>query len=576
MADPAYGYRYRKLRELLLADDPDCAHGCGRPATEADHQPPISRHPTPHVEGSGCCVLVPSCYWCRQLQAAALSLAQARSRLEAPAVVEPVGFDVDAAVWDVPWLEELREVPVSGWWPRLMTVPHPRAVGSIGMEFVEWVRAELGVVLRWWQVLFAVRLLEVDAEGLVWTSALLTLARQCGKSLLVYCLAEWRSEQASRFGEPQLVLHTADTLEHAKAVWNRAHGRALERGYGLRRAAGEYEISKPDGSWLVRSQSATVGYSASLAIGDECHDIRVETIEQKLGATTIEMAESQLLLVSTAASECTELFPMRRAGALARLDDPDNELLVEWSAPRGSSVLDEIARRQASPHWHARRADEIRGHAERAAVYEAQPHPHELVVGVRTQWHNEWRPPGVLGVKGTVLIDAERWAAVRCDDDSVGPLVIGVEDHYGQGAAVGFCGRLPDERLVVGGELRDSRADAYALAAVAASARPGSTLVIGASLSGDPALEGIDVVDVVRAGTAETPPALTRLRDMVAGGTVVHDGSAGLDDQMLEVRVKDGSGGLHLVVGPRSDLLRAVVWALQVAVTAPVPVPAIH
>jgi hypothetical protein len=567
---PAYGYRYQKLRARLLAEDPDCAHGCGRPATEADHQPPLSRHV--HVESSGCCVLVPSCLWCRKLQAAALSGARPP---QPGAVVEPEGFDVDDPVWDVPWLEELRDVPENAWWPRLMTVPHPRAVGSIGLEFVGWVRVELGVVLRWWQVLFAVRLLEVDEEGrLVWTAALLTLARQCGKSLLVYCLAEWRSEQAARFGELQLVLHTADTLEHAKAVWNMAQRRALERGYGLRRAAGEYAISKPDGDWLVRSQAATVGYSASFAVADECHQVKVETIEQKLGATTIEKAESQLLLVSTASSTCTELFPMRRAGALARLGDPDDELLVEWSAPRGASVLDEVAWRQASPWWHPRRANDIRGHAERAAPYESQPHPHELVVGVRTQWCNEWPPPGVLGAKGAVLITAERWAGARCDVDSVGPRVIAVEDHYGQGAAIGFCGRLPDDRLVVGGQLCDSRADAYALATLAGLQRPGSSLVVGASLAGDPALEEIPVVAVSKAGTTETPPALTMLRDMVAVGRVVHDGS--LDHQMAEVRVKDGQGGLTLVVGPRSDLLRAAVWALYLTVTDPAPAPAIH
>jgi hypothetical protein len=490
-------------------------------------------------------------------------------------VVEPEGFEVDDPVWDVPWLDGLREVPDNAWWPRLMTVPHPRAVGSIGEEFVEWVRVELGVVLRWWQVLFAVRLLEVDAEGrLVWTSSLLTLARQCGKSMLVYCLAEWRSEQAERFGEPQLVLHTADTLEHAKAVWNMAQRRALGRGYGLRRAAGEYAISKPDGEWLVRSQAAVVGYSASFAVADECHQVKVETIEQKLGATTIEMAQSQLLLVSTASSSCTELFPMRRAGALARLDDPDDELLVEWSAPRGASVLDVVARRQASPWWHDRRSNDIRGHAERAAPYEGQPHPHELVVGVRTQWHNEWPPPGVIGAKGAVLIIPERWAAARCDDDSVGPRVIAIEDHIGEGAAVGFCGRLADDRLLVGGQLCDSRDDAYALAVLAALQRPGSSLVVGASLSGDPVLEDIPVVGVSKIGKSETPAALSRLRDMVAVGRVVHDGS--LDDQMAEVRVRDGDGGLHLAAGPRSDLLRAAVWALQVAVTNPAPEPAIH
>ena len=400
-------------------------------------------------------------------------------------------------------------------------------------EFVEWVEAELGVVLRWWQRLFAVRMLEVDAAGmLVWTSVLLTLARQCGKSLLVYCLAEWRSEQAWRFGEPQLVLHTADSLEHARAVWNLAHRRAQLEGFGLRRAAGEYEIAKRDGLWLVRSQMGAIGYSASFAIADECHGVKVETVDQRMGPTTVEKAQSQLLLVSTAHSECTELFPVRRAGALACLDDPGNELIVEWSAPRGTSVLDVVGRRMASPHWHDRRADEIAAHAARAAPYEAQPHPHELVVGFGAQWHNIWPPPGLQTSKGAPLITAERWAQIRCDDDTVGPLVIGVEDHIGEGAAVGFCGTLPDGRLVVGGRLCPDRPAAYALAATAALDRPGSTLVVGASLRDDPDLEAIDVVEVVKAGKNDNGRALSMLRDAVTTGRLVQDGSPDLDGQM--------------------------------------------
>ena len=579
MPKTAYGHRYRQQRQRLLADSPLCAHGCGRLATEADHQPPLSRHPggaAGHVEGSGCCTLVPACHPCQAAQAVALQ--RAARPVEADVWLEPPGFDVDASVWDVPWLDELRDVPEDGWWPRLMTVPHQRAAGSIGEEFVLWVRVELNIQLRWWQRLAASRLLEVDDAGeLVWTSALLTLARQCGKSLFVYCLAEWRSEQVERFGEDQLVLHTADTLEHAAAVWALAHQRADMLGFGLRRAAGEYKITKPGGTWLVRSQTASVGYSASLAIADECHDVKVETVEQRLGATTIEKAQSQLLLVSTAASECTELFPMRRAGALARLEEPDNELLLEWSAPRGTSVLDLVARRQASPHWHRRRGDDIRSHAERAAPYESQPYPHELVTAVRTQWHNEWRPPGVLGGKGAPLFDAARWAEIRCDLDSTGPLVLAVEDHRGEGAALGVVGTLPDGRWVIGGMLCPNRSDAYRLAGLAAVERKGSRLVVGASLSGDPELEQIDVMARLRAGAAETPSALSGLRDAVGVGRVVQDGSVDLDAQMSTVKVRDGAAGsLHLVTGTRSDLVRAVAWAFRVASQTPVMEPAIR
>jgi hypothetical protein len=181
----------------------------------------------------------------------------------------------------------------------------------------------------------------------------------------------------------------------------------------LRRAAGEYEIDKGDGTWLVRSQAGAVGYTASLAVGDECHAIKPVTIDERLGPTTVEAAQSQILLVSTAARECTELFPRRRAGALARLGDPEDELIVEWSAPRGASVLDETARRQGSPHWHRRRADEIRSAAERAAPYESHMHPHELVLGVRTQYHNEWPLERAAG-KGEPLVDEQRRGPRRC------------------------------------------------------------------------------------------------------------------------------------------------------------------
>src|SRR5262245_27379063 len=113
MAKPGYGYSYQKARALLLASGPLCAYDCGRPATEADHQPPLSRHLD--VEGSGCCTLIPSCYFCRQLQAGVLGPG-VPIRIEPDP--EPVGFEVDDRVWDVPWLDEFRDVPDEGWWPR--------------------------------------------------------------------------------------------------------------------------------------------------------------------------------------------------------------------------------------------------------------------------------------------------------------------------------------------------------------------------------------------------------------------------------------------------------------------------
>src|SRR4029077_12314398 len=36
----------------------------------------------------------------------------------------------DDRMWNVPWLDDLRSVPDDAWWPRIMSAPHPLAVGS--------------------------------------------------------------------------------------------------------------------------------------------------------------------------------------------------------------------------------------------------------------------------------------------------------------------------------------------------------------------------------------------------------------------------------------------------------------
>jgi hypothetical protein len=71
--------------------------------------------------------------------------------------------------------------------------------------------------------------------------------------------------------------------------------------------------------------------------------------------------------------------------------------------------------------------------------------------------------------------------------------------------------------------------------------------------------------------------ALSLLRDLVATGRVVHDETAALDAQLEAARVRlvAGSGVLALLPGARSDLLRAVLWALWAAQT-PTPAPAVH
>jgi hypothetical protein len=65
----AYDYRYRKLRQKLLAQPQSCYLRLvcnGQLADTADHDPPLTLHD--HVAGSGCCVLIPACSDCQHEQ----------------------------------------------------------------------------------------------------------------------------------------------------------------------------------------------------------------------------------------------------------------------------------------------------------------------------------------------------------------------------------------------------------------------------------------------------------------------------------------------------------------------------
>ena len=576
MAKPAYRSKgYIEGRRRLLGEL--CVHGCGRVAMTADHQPPLSLHE--HVEGSGCCTLVPSCKRCSMEQGGAISRALAlglAAKVEVE-VIEPAGFGPRDPIWDqAPWLKPLRRVPRDATWPRLMTAPHPKAKGTYGPEFVRWAQIWTGKKLRWFQKLIAYRMLEHDRLGrLVWEQIIVSMARQVGKSYLLRLLALWRMHATVRFGgDPQLVLHTASSLPIAREVIAPAQRWAQAQGdeYKCRFTNGELEIRRElDGSrWIVRANRSLVGYSAALAICDEAFDVPEQLVTEGLEPTTAAIENSQLLLVSTAHSQPKDLIPNRRMAALATLADPGVDLILEWSSPRNMDIWDRQGWRMASPHWTDRREGLIERKLRDA---EAKGDGLEAVAA---QWFCWWPPKAVPPVKGESLIVADLWFKAELLEDTEGPLVVAVEDNVGHGAAVAFCGQVSDGRWVVGGEVCENRAAAYQLANMAVSARDGCQLVVGASLSGDPALDELGVT-VHRAGRGETPSALATLRDLLATGQAAQDGSPDLERQALACRVTvGGAGAMTLVAGGRTDLFRAAAWALQRATRDPVVAPAIH
>ena len=238
----------------------------------------------------------------------------------------------------MPWLEPFLDVPPDATWPRLMTVPHPAAAGSLGPAFIDWAEDRSGFALRWWQRLAATRLLETDADGrLVWEVVLLTMARQLGKSWLLREICLWRMHQSERFGEPQDVLHTGKDIAICKEVQRPARIWAKGRrdDYRVREVNGQEEIEQiSDGSrWMLRAREAVYGYSTSFAAADEAWKVRASSIEEGLEPTMANREQPQIMLVSTAHRMATSLMLGRRASALADLEDGAGELLIEWSAP---------------------------------------------------------------------------------------------------------------------------------------------------------------------------------------------------------------------------------------------------
>jgi hypothetical protein len=559
-----------------------CAHCKREQAVELDHDPPLAMHK--HRENTQCCRLIPSCRACNRGGGRLVASGRWRPGIDvSPLELEPErdGLGVGDRRWRVGWLAGLRTPPPDAVWPRLMTVPHPAAVGSLGAEFSAWAEDRSGRPLRWWQQLVAARLLEVDDAGaLVWPAALLSMSRQLGKSWFLRELCLWRIHQGGRFGEPQDVLHTGKDLAVCKEVQRPARIWAKARGdtYRVREVNGQEEIEVlADGSrWMLRAKEAVYGYSVSMAAADEAWKVRESSIEEGLAPTMVERVQPQLVLVSTAHRSATSLMIGRRQAALAALESGDGDLLVEWSAPAGVEVDDVAGWRAASPHWTPQRERLIERQLAKMRAGEIDdPEEPDPVASFRAQWLNIW-PRGALPSTGNTeaLLPAGCWAAAESPGvGSAGPVWVAVEDDVGYGAAVAAAGRLPDGRLEVDGWLRADWESAMADVAALAALRPIRHLSVGASLA-DRVPTGIGPAPKL-AAAKETRVGLAILRDLAVSGGLAHDNTPDLDEALGLARVRETATGLVLVAAGPIHLIKALVWATAAA-ARPARIPVVH
>lgn len=586
MPHPAYGYTYqRRLANMRAGPPVACAHCRRARATTLDHYPPLAMHE--HREGTDCCRLVPSCVACNERGGLMVQLGTWRpdvmlAPVDADRPVEPHGVASSDARWNVAWLSGLLPAPSDAVWPRLMTVPHPRAVGSLGPEFCAWAERRVDRELRWWQQLVATRLLEVDRDGrLCWEAAVVTTARQVGKSWLLRELCLWRIHQTDRFGEPQDVLHTGKDIAVCKEVQRVARVWAKARSdYRVREVNGQEEIEllATGSRWMLRAKDAVYGYSVSLGAVDEAWKVKASAVDEGLTPTMAEREQPQLVLVSTAHRRATALMLDRRLAALADLESGAGDLLIEWSAPRDADLADELAWRAASPHWTPRRQRLIAGAHQRMQAGEAVPDADEAdpVESFKAQWLNQW-PHRLADPNGPTepLLPSGVWAGLAQEQPgSVGPVWIGLEDDYGVGAAVGCARQLDDGGLEVDGWLRADWDSAIADVVALREVEDVRRVLVGASLI-DRLPDELRWIAEPRAATA-TRIGLALLRDLALSGGLVHDVvTSELDETLAIAHVRENQNGLYLIRRGPTHLVKAVVWALAAA-HAPAIVPAIR
>src|SRR5262245_32981413 len=94
-----------------------------------------------HRPNTQCCRLIPSCQTCNREGGKLVQVGLWRPGIDvvgSDPEPERDGLEATDRRWRVPWLAGLRSPPAGAVWPRLMTVPHPAAAGSLGGEFCAW------------------------------------------------------------------------------------------------------------------------------------------------------------------------------------------------------------------------------------------------------------------------------------------------------------------------------------------------------------------------------------------------------------------------------------------------------
>ena len=243
--------------------------------------------------------------------------------------------------------DHLEAVPINHDWPRLAT---PRLGGnSYGPAVAAWAQKFLQIELMPWQVNALTAQLMHDDNGLVFREALISTARQQGKSVALRALIGWWITEFAATQGKQSVLSTANMLDRAEAIFNDLafvlkeyfDGRIIQQ-------MGRKSVTMPDGSrWEVRAASNKLhGGSYDLIVVDELWNVSQSTVDEALRPSQIARPQPLLSMWSTAGDESSTAMIQYREQCLAEIErgERSQSLFLEWSMPPGADPKD-------PPNW---------------------------------------------------------------------------------------------------------------------------------------------------------------------------------------------------------------------------------
>ncbi|WP_300235203.1 HNH endonuclease [Aeromicrobium sp.] len=486
----------------------------------------------------------------------------------------PTGDPVDVRpelLWDsvalreYPWLTEIVDnVAEDASPPLYMSRPPADAVDSYGSAACEWIEAEQGITLRWWQRLAITRQLEHRADGTLCCETFVeTAPRRAGKSVRMRGTTLWR--MADPLGlfrvEPQLVMHTGSDMAICREIQRGAWRWAEARGWEVTRANGKESVESVDGDrWLVRSQDGVYGYDVTVGLVDEAWDVKPDTLTEGLEPATLERHMPQIGITSTAHRRATSLMRGKISTALA-VDDPSVVLLV-WAAPAGADPGDPEVWRAASPHWSEHRRRLIASKYEAALAGQADPQADDPdpLAGFSSQYLNIWRLSERTVAAGDPVTDPESWGTLTAEVPDGPPVTAAIESWFAAGVSLGVAWRV-GARVVV--RVTDHASVAAARDALAATGYRGK-VTVGSSLTADPALARVRV----EPGEKPVGESVTALKGLLREGVLAHDGGAHLTGQTLALRTKAAPSGITVISRERADAVKVAVWAATAARTA--------